>query len=145
MKHESATAWPLLCLCLYRNRVWQLVVQRFLNISTDIFFFFLFKNGKPDLSPVNGTFTQQQQKSERREIWVAFTFPANLKISRTSPAEAFVAMRSFSDYWCVNLAPRWLRLCWRSHWVHQQTQRNGCTNRPTYDHLPTLIILAWQT
>lgn len=62
-----------------------------------------------------------------------------------SPAKARAAIRSFSDYWCANLPPRWLRLCWRSHRVHQQTQRNGCTNTPTYTYLPTPIILAWQT
>lgn len=50
-----------------------------------------------------------------------------------------------TDYWCANLPPRWRRLCWRSHWVHQQTQRNGRANTPTCTYLPTLIILAWQT
>lgn len=62
-----------------------------------------------------------------------------------SPAKAPPRYGPLTDYWCANLPPRWRRLCWRSHWVHQQTQRNGRANTPICTYLPTLIILAWQT
>lgn len=215
MKHDSATARPLLHLCVFRNWVWHLIEESFFflffNISTTATIIFQFKNGKPDLIPADGGFffffsTQEQEgMSERCKILVCPYIPANLKISKTgfspkyngtnpiseshiywrslfrvstvtkkakfdkktkqnsdwqlttrwqrpcflntfeSPAKARAAIRSFSDYRCANLPPRWLRLCWRSHRVHQQTQRNGCTNTPTYTYLPTPITLAWQT
>lgn len=40
-------------------------------------------------------------------------------------------------YRCVNLPPHWLRLCWCSHWEHQQARRSGVHRFNTDSHLFT--------
>lgn len=113
MKHDSATARPLLHLCVFRNRVWHLIEESFFFFLTfpqlpqlffslkmeslisfqrmvDFFFFFFFS-------------TQEQEgMSERCKILVCPYIPANLEISKTGFSPKYNGTNPISEshiYW----------------------------------------------